>query len=369
MKPADGPNPEPPCTSARGTARASLLAALGLSLMTTPLDSAERHLRWQQFPALPDPIGFAGAFAGTSGGALLVAGGANFPDKMPWEGGRKVWYDTGFVLERPDGVWRSAFKLPRPLGYGVSVTTRAGVVCIGGSDATQHVRDVFRLSWNRGQLRCEPLPSLPHPLANACGALVGHTIYVAGGTATPDATNALSNFWALDLGHPEAGWRELPTWPGPARMLAVAAAARGAFYLLGGTALAPDADGKPVRTYLKDTYRFTPRRGWERVADLPHPVAAAPSPSPVTPGGEILVIGGDDGRLVHFEPKSAHPGFPKRVLIYNPRRDAWGELPDAPVARVTLPVAEWRGWFVLVSGESRPGVRSPEVWGARSRQR
>ena len=33
------------------------------------------------------------------GGAILVAGGANFPDKKPWEGGKKVWYDTVFVLE------------------------------------------------------------------------------------------------------------------------------------------------------------------------------------------------------------------------------------------------------------------------------
>ena len=106
------------------------------------------------FRPLPDPIGFAGPFAGTSGGALIVAGGANFPDKMPWEGGRKVWYDTAFVLDRTNGQWRSALKLPRPLGYGVSVTTPDGVLCIGGSDATQHVRDVFLLRWRAGELKC-----------------------------------------------------------------------------------------------------------------------------------------------------------------------------------------------------------------------
>ena len=52
---------------------------------------------WERLPSLPDREGFAGLFAGVSGGALLVAGGANFPDAKPWEGGKKVWYDTVFV--------------------------------------------------------------------------------------------------------------------------------------------------------------------------------------------------------------------------------------------------------------------------------
>lgn len=32
---------------------------------------------WFQLPALPDPEGFAGGFAGVAGGRLLFAGGAN----------------------------------------------------------------------------------------------------------------------------------------------------------------------------------------------------------------------------------------------------------------------------------------------------
>src|SRR4051794_14537917 len=54
---------------------------------------------WKQLPSLPDAEGFAGSFAGVSNGALLVAGGTNFPGKKPWEGGAKVWYDTVYVLE------------------------------------------------------------------------------------------------------------------------------------------------------------------------------------------------------------------------------------------------------------------------------
>ena len=71
---------------------------------------------WSRLPPLPDREGFAGPFAGVSDGALLVVGGANFPDKKPWEGGTKNWYDTIFVLDRPDGQWKTAGRLPRSLG-------------------------------------------------------------------------------------------------------------------------------------------------------------------------------------------------------------------------------------------------------------
>src|SRR5262245_7584845 len=98
--------------------------------------SDARAGEWERLAPLPDKEGFAGSFAGVSNGTLLVAGGANFPDKKPWEGGTKRWTDTVFVLEKPDGQWKVAGKLPRPLGYGVAVTHGASIVCAGGSDAT-----------------------------------------------------------------------------------------------------------------------------------------------------------------------------------------------------------------------------------------
>jgi N-acetylneuraminic acid mutarotase len=93
---------------------------------------------WRELPSIPDKEGFAGAFTGISGGALIVAGGANFPDKKPQEGGSKVWHDRVWVLETSDGPWRTVQPLSRPLGYGVSVTHGGGVVCVGGSDEQRH---------------------------------------------------------------------------------------------------------------------------------------------------------------------------------------------------------------------------------------
>ena len=79
-------------------------------------------LQWRPLPSIPDHEGFASPFAGVANGALVVAGGANFPGKRPWEGGTKIWYDSVFVLEKPDGAWKTAGKLPRPIGYGVALT-------------------------------------------------------------------------------------------------------------------------------------------------------------------------------------------------------------------------------------------------------
>lgn len=40
-------------------------------------------LYWGRLAPVPDPIGVAGPVAGVSGDALIVAGGANFPNGFP----------------------------------------------------------------------------------------------------------------------------------------------------------------------------------------------------------------------------------------------------------------------------------------------
>ena len=129
-----------------------MLCILAIFCMTTLAIAADTPT-WDQLAPLPDPLGVATPFAGVSGGALLVAGGANFPDKMPWEGGKKVWHDR---------VWKS------------------------------------------GALTTQPLPPLPIALSGASGALVGDTLIVACGSeasgeqaATNRATTLRSTAGAL----------------------------------------------------------------------------------------------------------------------------------------------------------------------------
>lgn len=328
------------------TARAGLLPAAALA--------------WSQLPPLPDALGVAGPFAGVSEGTLLVAGGANFPGKMPWEGGQKVWHDAIYALASTNGHWQLAGKLPFPLAYGVSVTTPAGVVCLGGSDATRHHREVFRLQSGKGALTIQPLPSLPLPLANAAGALVGSTIYVAGGSEQPGEQAAVNQCFTLDLAANPPAWQTLPPCPGKPRILPVAAAWHNGFYLFGGAAL-ESTNGKVARVYLHDAWCYRPAAGWQRLADLPKPCVAGPTPAPEV-AGDLLLAGGDDGSHVGFQPLDQHPGFAREMLAYNVPTGTWRTNGLVPAPRATLPTVYWQNRIVLPSGELRPGVRSPEIW-------
>lgn len=334
-------------------------------------------MAWGQLAPIPDQFGFAGSFAGVSNNALLVAGGANFPDGgAPWTGSKKAWTDQIFVLNKPSGKWKLAGKLPQPLGYGVSITWHNKLICIGGSNASGHVAAVTALSYTNGKIIFEDWPALPQPLANTCGALIGHHMYIAGGLPAPDAKATADVFWTLDLSKPQSGWTKLETWPGPPRILSVAGSLNGVFYLFSGTGL-EDLAGTAHRKYLRDAYAYTPGKGWKKLADLPRAVVAA-VPALAINGNELLVFGGDDGVLADSASvlKERHPGFSDAVLSYHIQTDKWttaGKIktqkrPDAAVnpnkslwAPVTTTSVIWHGNLIIPGGEVRPAVRTPRV--------
>jgi len=320
-------------------------------------------LSWSRLPEVPDAVGFAGVYAGTSGGALLVAGGANFPAAPPWDGGGKVWHDRVFVLLPGAPAWQAAGVLPRPLGYGASVSHGDGVVCIGGSDADTHHAAVFAVRWDGRRLTVVPLPDLPGPLALHCAALIGDRVFVAGGTASPAAVETSRALVSLDLADPSAGWRTLAPCPGPGRILATAGVADGGFHLFGGADLVRGSDGRPERVWLRDAYRYDPGRGWSRLPDLPRPAVAAPSPAPHLGGGVLAILGGDDGSRLGHDP-ATHPGFRRDALAFDAATGRWETVGTLPFSLVTTVAVPWGGGIVVPGGESRPGVRSPAVWRA-----
>ena len=331
-----------------------------IALTACSVRPTNHSLIWSQLPPLPDALGVAGPFAGVSGGVLLVGGGANFPGQMPWEGGKKVWHDEVYALADAKSSWKLVGKLPHPLAYGVSITTPAGLICIGGSDADRHYSEVFRLGFGNGVFSVQPLASLPTPLANAAGALLGETIYIAGGSEKPGELVALNQCFALDLAQENPVWQTVPACPGKARILPVAAAGKNGFYLFGGAALEP-ANGKIARVYLQDAWCYESGRGWQRLADLPKPCVAGPTPAPEV-DESFLLIGGDDGSHAGFQPLEKHPGFATEMLAYNVNTGRWRTNGTVPAPRATLPTVFWQNRFVLPSGEMRPGARSPEIW-------
>lgn len=314
---------------------------------------------WSELSPIPDQIGFAGSFAGISNGTLLVAGGANFPDGgAPWTGSKKVWHEHIFALENPNGTWKLAGKLPRPLGYGASISWKGTLIIIGGSNEKGHYADVFQLKYNGGRIEKTDLPPLPTAIANTSGVLAGDVIYIAGGIERPDARNAGQNFWSLDLQAKKREWKVLKSWPGAGRMFAVTGAMGNDCYLFSGSELINGS-----RNYLKDAYSYNPQTGWKKIADLPASVAAAPSPA-FTLNQNLLVFGGDDGRLAADAAvlKEKHPGFSTQVLNYNTFTDSWSIVTKIPApAPVTTSLTVWNGNVVIPGGEVRPAVRTPKV--------
>jgi N-acetylneuraminate epimerase len=335
-------------------------AALAVGASTMAGTIATRAL-----PPVPDPTGYAGAFAGVVGHQLVAGGGANFPDGvMPWDGGKKVWHDTLYALDLtiPEAGWEIIGQLPKPNAYGVSLNSCDGVLLIGGGNAHHHFREVWRLTLaGEGKPVFHKLPPLPVALAQMSGACVGRRIHLCGGIETPDAAEATNGHWMLDLDALDKAWQKLPELPGAGRILATAAALDGDFYLLGGCSLAPDAAGKPIRSLLNDAWKFSAGR-WSRIADLPHVLVASGSPAPVA-GDSILLVSGDDGSQAGVASPADHAGFSKQVLRYDVTEDRWscaGELAVPPP--VTVAVTSWENAFIFFNGEVKPGVRTPQVF-------
>lgn len=97
------------------------LLLTGLLLFAVPLfvhaeqsslNNRYERIEWQQTLSLPTRDaaphpGVAGAFSGFIGDYLVIAGGANFPNGMPWENGEKKWHQSLYAIqpESPGSSW------------------------------------------------------------------------------------------------------------------------------------------------------------------------------------------------------------------------------------------------------------------------
>ena len=100
--------------------------------------------------------GVAGAYAAEVDGAVLVAGGANFPGARAnseagrWfahEGLTKTWRSEVYALTGEG--WEQVGRLPQGLAYGASFSVPEGLLVVGGEDGEGNARtEVFELKWD-----------------------------------------------------------------------------------------------------------------------------------------------------------------------------------------------------------------------------
>lgn len=310
---------------------------------------------------------------GTSGPALIVAGGVQRPDPLSTVDTATVFSDSIQVLLKGNSTWTLVDeKLPRPMAYGVSISHDQGLVCLGGENGQQSFRDVFRLKWIDGKLHQDDLPPLPKPCSHACGALLGDYLYVAGGRTTPQATTSLHTFWALDVSQPceKMKWKPLQPWPGPQRHSAISAVQAGSFFLFGGQQKGSYQSSATPRGLitLGDTYQYTPGKSniasgiWRQRENMPP--ATTGNVLPTFPLGEshIALMGGRENMTENFEPKD-HSPLQRSIYLYHTTTDTWsrrGQLPEGS-QRVTTPTTHWNdGWAIL----TQQGSSSHASWQA-----
>lgn len=348
-------------------------------------------LKWAQDGTLPDSdaklLGFAGPIAGVTNDIFITGGGANFPDTMPWHGGKKKYYDDLFLYNRNehDSLIRFAsFKLPFPLAYAACVSTNRGVVVAGGENDSGVSNRVLLLNLTdeRKEVTIEFLPELPVGVTAASAVVVGEVVYVAGGD---DGKSASTQFVYLDLNLTDPVWKSLPSLLQPTSHGVMAAQRDGGkdyIYLIGGRKRNAD---RPSDLY-ETVSRFDPeKRIWQKLKPLPYPLSAGTGAAAGSSG--ILLFGGDTGETFHrteelildiaqekdHEKKqrlikekeivqSGHPGFSKKVLAYSVHTNQWketGEIPfDSPVTTVAV---AWDEKVIIPGGEIRAGVRTPQI--------
>ena len=329
-------------------------------------------LNWTELPSYPDSPGVAGPFVGVSNGALIVAGGANFPAESQSQQSHQAYSNSVFVLLRNGKeapVWRNAGKLPRPIAYGTAVTTDQGVICLGGRDHQQSYRTVMRIRWDEEQQAIEIDQSLP-PLPDAChhlaAAAVGTTVYVAGGMNNHQPLHA---FWSLELaGDSGSGnissWQVLQPWPGVGRYGASLVAQKSGgyecLYMFGGKG------GGSNEACLRDTFRYDPRKTsdrqrWQPVSPLPRGAFAAPA---IAVGqSHVLVLGGWDDRSAARQSTLQETGIPARdVLAYHTITDTWAKVSEMPQGLADTTAVQWGAPYVIPAGQCGPEATTTKTY-------
>ena len=362
-------------------------------------ESTYINIEWSEFAKLPiapgqsAQPGLAGAFIGVHNDALIIAGGANFPDGGVWDGGAKAFHDDIYILEK-DQSWQPTwftskqFTLPQKIAYGLTIETDQGLVCLGGQNGSEFLNTAFLIQWNTDKkaIEIKDLPALPFPVANLSGGLIGKKIYIA---ASDDKTGK-KYFGSLDLSQLEAGWQSLPVWEGSARTHAVGVVQNNGdqdcFYLFKGRFKGE----KQKSTMLTDSWVYNPKNNeWTILKDdLHNPAFPLAAGTGIAIGANhVMFFGGDDGKTFNrLEQYGAdigaaadssrietltqernnilqnHQGFTKDIWSFHTITQTWSKIGTLPYqSQVTTMAVNWDNKVVIPSGEIAPCIRTANI--------
>lgn len=361
---------------------------------------SDASLTWKPIASFENKInsttnaGYAGMYTGISHNVLLMVGGANFPEKAPWMGGKKIYSDKihYITLGENDSTIRTFTpRIPIPMAYGSSISTKDGLIIIGGENNSGPLNKVFYLKLinNKSQILIESLPDLPWKISYTSATYLNNTIYLQGSVGSNQPV-----FLSLDLSKEKKYWKELPPYPRPARtnagLVVQSAGESNKIYLLGGRQ--KQADG--VSKVFSDILVFDPKtEKWEKEGLITDEIGKEIKRSAhsllALGSGHILLLGGlgpepfntlerlgiaiqnsefpektrDSLKKEQLKILENHPGFENDVYAYQTITKTWTkieQLPFSPPANFSIS-SENEAHF-LISGETSPGIRSPLIW-------
>jgi N-acetylneuraminate epimerase len=359
---------------------------------------AINHVEWKMAAQLQNTdgsisLGFAGAINGISNDVLIVTGGANFQDKMPWEGGKKQYSKEIHVLQKCNDTYswnkKVQSKLPEPIAYCGSTSTDLGVVYVGGENENGLSNKAFILKWNAAATEVEAtsLPDFPVHITNIALTHIENVVYAIGGDET---TKSSDLFLSLDLNSSNPEWKTLPKLPiALANSVAVVQKDKDetSIYVIGGRTKTSSG----ISDLHNTTFAFNIKKQiWESratISDGKNTTNFSAGAGVAVGNHSILIVGGDNGAIFHKietylsqiaqtnspEEKAKlaaeknllntnHDGFYKGILLYDTDTNSWSTIGELPfLAHVTTTATMWNDKIVLSNGEIKPGIRTPDV--------
>ncbi|WP_188770528.1 kelch repeat-containing protein [Emticicia aquatilis] len=372
-----------------------IIVLIFLPLKTISQKLRQTQIKWSVWSELPiadgleKQVGLAGASSGLSNDVMLIVGGSNFEDGVPWRGGQKKYFNDIYVVQK-DGknfVWaKKTYKLPFNLAYAATVSTPRGLVCIGGENENGISPKVILLNWNdkKQEVDFNFMPDLPCGITNASAIFLDNKIFVLGGETKSET---LSSVYQLNVNSGGATWQKLMDLPLPLSH-SVAVIQSNNLFLFGGRAKTESGISK----LSNRAFRFDLKKNkWEtikNIADKNIEIPALSAGVGVALGKDkILLIGGDKGNIFsQIEMYNAkiiqskdeneksslqkekvallenHQGFSKDIYVYDIRKNSWTKFGEMPmITPVTTNLVKWGDVIFIPSGEIKPGIRTPNI--------
>ena len=387
------------------TQRTLLIGMIGISVMCSNHNTQPMKIKLTQLPVagLSGDLakGVSAAYAAWIDGNLLVAGGANFPGKLGFEGGSKVFYSEIMQYDVEKSEWIPIGHLPDSSAYGVSVTIPDGALWIGGNTAVKSLAKCYKVNLlENHSVKLNPFPSLPVTMDNFAGCSLEDLVFVGGGNENGKPSN---RFYSIQT-KSDTAWTKLPNFPGIPRVQPIMAALEidhaKYIYLLGGFF---GGDDKREPAMATEVLRYDIAAGrWEKAGEQRDPV----TDKPFSLGGAtampvndryILCLGGvnhdiflnavtaqhkiaTDTTLTDEERKRKNFEFSKHYMTqpieyykFNPEcrifdtcTGEWKTIEVTPATARAGATLVFNGTtFYIVQGELKPGVRAPETWEGR----